>query len=137
MLLTGAVLLAGCSGSPSTSPATTAAPTTSSAHYTGTPISWLSAEARPWNKTLNDDQTVVDTASQTTNESDSATFFTRLATACTRLHRDASKAQHIQSAPSQTLALAWNAMAVHTESYASACLTLAHTRSNAIPHAVE
>ena len=131
ILLTAGFVLTGCSGSPSANPARTAPSTDGSAPYAGTALSWLSAEARPWNKTLNDDQAVVVRASQATAEGDSGTFFTRLAAACTRLHDDALEAQHIQTAPSPGLASVWHSMTVHTGTYASDCLTLTRTHSSA------
>ena len=131
VLLATGFVLTGCGGSPSATPATTAPSTVSSAPYAGTALSWLSTKARPWNKTLNDDQAVVVTASRATAEGDSGTYFARLAAACTRLHGDALEAEHVQTAPAPALASVWHSMTVHTGTYASDCLALTRTHSSA------
>lgn len=115
----------GCGGS------TAATTTTSAPAYTGSALSWLSAKARPFNKALNDDQAVVDVASAATSEIDPTTYFGRLASACTRLANDARRAGEVQAAPTAALAAAWRQMIAQTETYASDCLDLAHSRSNA------
>jgi fructose-1,6-bisphosphatase/inositol monophosphatase family enzyme len=124
LVMSGATTM-GCGGSPA---ATT---TTSAPAYTGSALSWLSAKARPINKTLNDDQAVVDVASAATGEIDPSTYFGRLASACTRLADDARQAGQVQAAPTASLAAAWLHRVARTETYASDCLDLAHTRSNA------
>jgi hypothetical protein len=115
----------GCGGS------TAATTTTGAPAYTGSALSWLSAKARPFNKRLNDDQAVVDVASAATSEIDPTTYFGRLASACTRLADDARQAGEVRAAPTASLATAWQHMVARTETYASDCLNLAHTRSNA------
>jgi hypothetical protein len=124
----GGLLVASCSGSPTAARATT---TTSSATYIGTALSWLTTKGRPFNKKLNDDQALVDTASVTSPEIGAATYFARLAEACSRLNADARLAQRVQAAPSGSLEGAWLSMTAHTETYALDCLTLTHTRSSA------
>jgi hypothetical protein len=117
------VTATGCGGSPA------ATVTTSLPAYTGSARSWLSAKARPFNKKLNDDQVVVDAASAATNKTDPTTYFSRLASACTRLAADARQARDVQPAPTASLATAWEHMTARTETYASDCLTLARTHS--------
>jgi hypothetical protein len=115
----------GCGGSP------VATTTTSTSPYTGSALSWLSAKARPSNKKLNDDQSVVDAASAATSETDPTTYFDRLASACTRLAADAHQAGEVQVAPTAPLAAAWRNMTCRTGSYARDCLTLTRTHSSA------
>lgn len=116
----------GCGGSPAATTSTTAPA------YTGSALSWLSTKARPFNKKLNDDQAVVNTASAAaTAGADPTTYFDHLASACTRLVDDASQAEEVQTAPKASLATAWQHMAASTKAYATDCLDLARTRSNA------
>jgi len=125
--MAGGLMAMGCGSSSTAAPSST---TGQPAHYAGSPLSWLTSEAGSWNKTLNNDQVLVDTASKNTNRADASTYFAHLALACTRLRNDALQAQQVQTAPSPALASAWRAMTIHTESYASDCLTLTRTRSN-------
>ena len=121
-LLMSGVTAMGCGGSP-------AATTTSAPTYHGSALAWLTEKARPFNKKLNDDQALVDTASAATGETDAATYFGHLTAACTRLADDARMALDVQAAPTVALASAWRHMATNTESYATDCLTLTRTRS--------
>ena len=115
----------GCGGSPA------ATATTNATAYAGSALSWLSAKARLINRKLNDDQAVVDAASAATSEIDPTTYFDRLASACTRLADDARQAREVQTAPTASLAVAWHHMAASTKTYATDCLHLTQTRSNA------
>ena len=127
-MVVGGAAASGCSSSPAASPAP---PTTSPPVATGTPLAWLTAHARPFNKKLNDDQALVDSASVTSPEIGASTYFARLAAACTRLNTDAHLAQRVKAAPSSSLESAWLSMTAHTETYAADCLTLTQTRSSA------
>ena len=124
-LLVSGATAAGCGGSPATTTSTTAPV------HTGSALSWLSAKARPFNKKLNDDQAVVNTASAATSEIDPTTYFDHLASECTRLVDDARQAEDVQAAPTASLATAWQHMAASTKTYATDCLDLTQTRSNA------
>ena len=118
-------------GCGSSTGATSSTATTHAVGYVGSPLSWLSVKARPWNKRLNDDQAFIDTASGANPEIGASAYFARLASACTRLSHDARLAMQIPTAPSRHLAEAWRAMTVHTENYASDCLTVTRTHSSA------
>ena len=123
----GGIMAMGCGSSTAAGPSTT---TPRAESYVGSPLSWLSVEARSWNKRLNDDQAVIDSASVTSPEVGASAYFARLASACTQLADDARLAGQIPTAPSRSLATAWRAMTVHTESYASDCLVLTRTHSS-------
>jgi len=132
VLMAGGVVASGCSSSPAASPApSTTSATSTPVAFTGTPLAWLTDKARPFNKELNDDQALIDSASVTSTEIGAATFFAHLAATCTRLNTDAQRAQRVQAAPSASLESAWLSMTAHTEAYAADCLALTHTRSSA------
>ena len=121
----------GC-GSSSATPATPSTSTTAAeAVAVTTPLAWLVAEAKPTNKRLNQDQAEILVASRSAKEASAGTFFAHLASACTAMLRDARRARGLPKAPSATLSAAWYSMATATETYASDCLTLTRTHSNA------
>ena len=126
--LLGALALAGCGGSSSSTPTST---TTSGAHTGESALAWLTSEVRPHNGTLNKDQAEVVAASAASAESDAASFFGRLKTACTQLRDDAQRAGDVPPAPTSSLEASWKGMVTETVAYADDCLTLARTQSNA------
>lgn len=127
-LVIAGLILVGCSSSPSATQQTT---TSSTSGDTTSAIAWLTTKAEPWNHILNADQGGIDAASKTTSGVSSATYFSRLRSACTKMFDDASKAGDISTAPSSELDEAWRAMATQTKAYASDCLTLTRTHANA------
>ncbi len=128
-LVIAGLILVGCSSSPSTTQKTTT--TSSVSGGTTSAIAWLTTKAEPWNHILNADQGGIDAASKTTSGVSGATYFSRLRSACTKMFDDASKAGDISTSPSSELDEAWRAMAAQTKAYASRCLTLTRTHSNA------
>ena len=128
-----AALLVGCGGGSTASTTTsTSAGAAATAPFRGTPLAWITTEARPWNGRLNRDQAAVDSAStSTTGEVAAATYFQRLQVACSQMARDASMAQRLPKAPTARLDQAWLAMTAGTEQYAVDCLALARTGSSA------
>ena len=126
----------GGGGSASTAPSTSTAPShgagsTTPRSFTGSPLAWITSEARPWNGRLNRDQAAVDAASSRTSEESASTFFHGLQVACTRMAQDASKSQALPPAPSGQLSQAWLAMTAETQRYADDCLALVRFRSTA------
>jgi hypothetical protein len=129
MMTAVAVTAAGCGGAASSlpSPPTTSAP--SGSRPASTAFVWLRDKAEPWNHALNTDQRAVLVAGATVNASSSATYFSRLTSACQAMLHDAQKGRGIAHAPSAALDGAWESMLTETETYASDCLTLVRTRS--------
>jgi hypothetical protein len=122
----------GCGSSTTTAPSTTAPSARTAPHaFPGSALSWLTAVARPWNKTLNDDQAVVVRDGASGSKSGASTFFSRLAAACTRLSDDALRAGEVEAAPSTTLESDWTTMAARTKAYAASCLTVTRTHAAA------
>ena len=117
----------GC-GSSAAAPTTTPAPKPASV---ATPLAWLTNEAKPANKRLNQDQAAVLAASQTNAKISTGTFFAHLASACTAMLGHARQARRLPKAPSPTLASAWQSMATATANYASDCLAVTRTHSTA------
>jgi hypothetical protein len=129
-ILIGGMTVLGCTSS-AAGPASSASASVKPATTPSTPLAWVEAEARPANKSLNQDQAAVINASRSGAESDPSTFFTHLASACTTMLADAHRAEHLPKAPSAALASAWQAMAAATATYASNCLALTRTRTDA------
>jgi hypothetical protein len=133
-LLIGGVTALGCGGTNSAAggQATT---TTISGRQAGTALVWLSSIAEPWNHKLNGDQQSIDTASAASAGSSGTaaanTYFARLGTACSKMVDDAGQAQNIARAPSAALDQAWRTMVVQTKKYATDCVTLTRSHSNA------
>ncbi len=127
LVVSGSAAL-GCSSAPLAAPTPTTTSTPSSA---GTPLVWVTAYVRTWNQKLNQDQDAVDVASAEASETGASTFFSRLEGTCTQLLHDATRAQRLPPAPSAPLDRAWRTMTTATATYASECLTLVRTQSNA------
>ena len=125
------VVAFGCSAGPSATASTSTTSATADRPFDGTPLAWLTAEARPWNGRLNQDQAAVLSDSKATTGEKADTFFHRLNVACARMVQDASGARRVPDAPSAQLAQAWSAMTAETERYAEDCLTVTRTRTNA------
>jgi hypothetical protein len=123
----------GCTTSASSSspPSTSSPPTTAPAASSAGPRDWLAGKAGRWNATLNGDQNSVDAAAATTSGVSSATYFSELSAACTRMLDDAGKARTIPGAPTVTLQDAWIGMLGATEAYANECIQVARSQSNA------
>jgi len=115
----------GCGASTSAAPTSTTAPKA----FAGSPFAWLSTQARPMNKTLNNDQSTVLHDTKADSKADASGYFSHLSAACRRFQNDAIKAKELPAAPSTVLESDWEAMATTTEAYAAACLTLARTHS--------
>jgi hypothetical protein len=118
----------GCGSSTSATSTTSTAPKA----FTGSALDWLTTEARPTNKALNDDQAAVLQATKSGGgETSPAVFFTHLAKACRQFEDDAKKARALPTAPSTALESVWQQMAKATVDYATSCLTLTRTDSKA------
>jgi hypothetical protein len=127
------LVVGGCGGTASGSPGAPV-PAHRAAPVPGPPssnLNWLTGKAEPWNHTLNQDQTAIDVATTATSTSDSKAYFTRLGTACQTMLEHADQAQSVPAAPSSSLTAAWAGMISKTKAYASQCVTLTHTHSNA------
>jgi hypothetical protein len=128
-VLAAGLLAAACgnsSASPTSSSTTSTAPTPNI-----TPRAWLTANAAHWSARLNGDQSQVNAAAGTATGVSSSTYFQRLTAACTKLRADAQQAMDVPKAPTGALQSAWHSMLAATETYASQCLTLAHSNSTA------
>lgn len=102
----------------------------------GAALAWLSSVAEPWNHTLNGDQQAIDTASAasggaTASGAAADAYFAGLGAACSKMADDAGQAQNIARAPSAVLDQAWRTMVANTKEYATDCLTLTRTKSQA------
>jgi hypothetical protein len=123
LLLLGLALSAlGCGGGASSAPAT------STAAAKVTAFTWLRDKAEPWNHALNRDQRNVNAAAGATTGT--SQFFSHLSAACSSMLADTRKAQAIAPAPATSLQHAWAGMLAGTATYASNCLTLAHSHAN-------
>lgn len=119
----------GCSSSGTAAPSTTA--TASDSIFAGSASTWLSSNAEHWNRALNADQQTIDLASAAVSEATPTEFFGRLASACTSMRDDADKALAIPHAPLASLDSTWRTMLADTLAYASDCLALTRTGTNA------
>ncbi len=125
-LLLAGIAVSGCGGAPSASTSETTR-TAAVSTYRGTPLSWLTTKAEPWNHQLNTDQGEIDVASSSTKGVTPSVYFDRLRTKCNRMIDDVDTASAIVRAPSSSLDEAWTGMLAQTRAYAAACLTLART----------
>jgi hypothetical protein len=117
----------GCGSSTSATTTSSTAPKA----FTGSALDWLTTEARPANKALNNDQITVLQDTKSGSETSPAAFFSHLASACRQFEADAEKARELPPAPTVGLESAWQTMAITTEDYATSCLTLTRTGSQA------
>lgn len=121
----------GCTSSPATPVGASTSASAPKASAIATPLAWLVAEGKPANKLLNQDQVAVLKASRAGTAIGARTFFAHLASACTAMLHDAHHARNLPAPPSTPLATAWRTMASTAATYATDCLAVTRTRSNA------